>query len=78
MAAALSALFAAGGAGGATAASDARSAAADLAERVASLRQVVTERQASSDGDGGWIDRLLSPRMELSQQEKKWNKWKNG
>ena len=73
-AAALSALFAAGGAG-ATSTSDANSAALDLAERVASLRQAVTERQASPDPDRGWVDRVLSPRIELSQQ--KWNKWKN-
>ena len=77
MAAALSALFAAGAATGATAASDASRAASDLAERVASLRQVVTERRASPDGDREWVDRVLSPRIELSQ-EKKWNKWKNG
>lgn len=80
MAAALSALFAAGGATGATSASDASRAASDLAERVASLRQAVTERQASPDPERGWVDRLLSPRIELSQEkdkDKKWNKWKN-
>jgi hypothetical protein len=76
IAAALSALFAAGGAIAATSASDASRAASGLAERVASLRQAVTERQASPDPARGWVDRVLSPRIELSQ-EQKWNKWKN-
>jgi hypothetical protein len=78
MAVAVSALLAAGGASEATAVNDdTRRAATDLAQRVASLRQVVTERQASADRNGEWVDRVLSPKIELSQ-EKKWNKWKNG
>ena len=78
MAAAVSsALLASAGAGEAMAAIDARSAAPGLAERVISLRHVLAERDASAGSKGEWVDRVLSPKLELSQ-EKKWNKWNNG
>ena len=76
-AAASSVLLSAGGAGEAAAAADARRGAPDLAERVASLRQTVAGRAASGERTGEWVDRVLSPRIDLAQ-EKKWNKWNNG
>ena len=60
--------------GTAGASSDVRAGVPDLADRVAALRQLLTEKGPSTAVETGFSDRIPAPGTKLSQ----WKKWKNG